>query len=65
MDFVMEIVFEFIAGFLFIYPGAFLRWVFFGRKQKLDSYIQKGNAYNFIISFSLILGLGLLITKLF
>jgi len=59
MDFVLEIVFEFIAGFLFIYPGAFLRWVFFGRKQKLDSYIKKGNAYNFIISFCLIVGLGM------
>ncbi|WP_330444239.1 hypothetical protein [Flavobacterium sp. C4GT6] len=59
MDFVLEIVFEFIAEFIFIYPGAFLRLVFFGRKQKLDSYIQKDNAYNFIISFCLIVGLGM------
>ncbi|WP_417357645.1 hypothetical protein [Flavobacterium sp.] len=59
MDFVLEIVFEFIGELLLIYPGAFLRWLFFGRKQKIDSYLQKGNGYNFIISFCLIVGLGM------
>ncbi|KGO78660.1 hypothetical protein Q763_17275 [Flavobacterium beibuense F44-8] len=65
MDLVLEIVFEFIAGFLFIYPGAFLRWLFFGRKKKIDSYLQKGDVYNFIISYCLIAGLGMFCATVF
>ncbi|MUV03356.1 hypothetical protein GN157_06500 [Flavobacterium rakeshii] len=65
MDFLLEIVFEVIIGFLLVYPGALLRWLFFGRKQKFDNYVQKGDVYNFIISFCLIAGLGFFCATIF
>lgn len=52
MEFFLEILAQiFIEGLLF-FPGAFIRWVWFGRKKKFMDFIDDYSALNYIVSLA-------------
>jgi hypothetical protein len=57
-----EFIAQFITEILLKIPGAFLRWLYFGRKEKFSVFLDKSDgAYNYIVSFGLIIVVVLLI----
>lgn len=52
MEFIIQIIREFILEL----PGAYIRWCYFGKNEKFFKFVEEDkSAYNFIISFVLIL----------
>lgn len=52
----MEFFAQLIIEFLLVLPGAFIRWIWFGRKKKFFEFTNEDKSiYNYILSFFIIL----------
>lgn len=52
MEFFLEILVQiFIEGLLF-FPGAFIRWLWFGRKKGFLNFTEDYSAFNYIVSLA-------------
>jgi hypothetical protein len=60
----IELIFGFLIEVLFEIPGAFFRWLYFGRKESFSNFIKRNSIYNYIISFLFIITSGFTIAYL-
>lgn len=57
MEFIAQLIREFILEF----PGAYVRWLYFGKKKKFLTFLSENQSpYNYIISFVVIVAFVLL-----
>ena len=61
---IIELIFGFLIEVLFEFPGAFFRWLYFGRKESFSNFIKRNSIYNYIISFLFIITSGFTIAYL-
>ncbi|TDR24325.1 hypothetical protein IP97_00985 [Flavobacterium cheniae] len=61
---IIELIFGFLIEVLFEIPGAFFRWLYFGRKESFSNFIKRNSIYNYIISFLFIITSGFTIAYL-
>jgi hypothetical protein len=60
----MDFFIQFIREFILVIPGAFLRWLYFGKKQPFSIYLNKNSIYDYLLSFIIIIIFSLLIVFL-
>lgn len=59
-------MFELILEFIFVIPGAFIRWLFTGCKKPLKNHIFEGDAYlDGVIGLAVFVLIGFFIRYLF
>ncbi len=61
----MELIFEFIKEILMEIPGAFFRWLYFGRKESFSEFLKNSSIYNYLFSFLFIIVIVLIIVAVY
>ncbi len=51
----VDFITDFVREILMVWPGAFIRWVWFGRKKAIIEIANEDSIYNYIISIILII----------
>ena len=51
----MDFIAQFITEILLEYPGAFVRWLVLGKKEKFSTFTKKNKRYNYLVSVFVII----------
>ena len=59
-----EFITDFLREVFLVWPGAFIRWLWFGRKKSIAEHADDDSPYNYILSFFVLLAITLIIVAI-